>query len=70
MAWPGGHERIYGTAWEAWHGIWYGLAGMALFMVLPGGHGMVFGMAWEVSKAWCMVWTGVHGMVYVMAWRA
>ena len=43
--------------YQAWHGIWYGLAGMALFMVWPGGHGMVFGMAWE-GMAWYTVLPG------------
>ena len=63
MVWPGGHSRIYGMAWQAWHGICYGLAGMALFMLWPGGHGMVFGMVWE-GMAWYMV----HGMIYGMNW--
>ena len=66
MLWPG----------EAWHGIWYGLAGMALEKVWPGGHGIVYGMArkWYMVKpggmAWYMVWPGGHGMAYSKAWRA
>ena len=52
MVWPGGHDMVYGMACRAWHGIWYGLegmagymAGMTLYMVWPGGHGMIYGMA-------------------------
>ena len=42
---------IYGMAWQACHGIWYGLIDMTLFMVWPGGHGMWYGL-------------GGQGMVY------
>ena len=27
---------VYGMAWRAWQDKWYGLAGMAWYMVLPG----------------------------------
>ena len=33
MVWPG---------WT-WHGTWYGLAGIAWYMVWPGGHHMIYG---------------------------
>ena len=69
IVWPGGHRMAYGMAWQArhwvWHSIWYGLAGMAWYMVCPGGHGMVYEMSWRarngvwyglVGKAWCMVY--------------
>ena len=36
-----GLTTVYGTAWRAWHGIWYGLVDMAWHMVWPGGHNMV-----------------------------
>ena len=55
-------------AWQIWHGIWYDLAGMALFMVWPGGHEMIFGMARE-GMAWYIAWPVWHDMVYGMAWR-
>ena len=35
--------------------MWYGLMGMAWYMVWPGGHGMK------------KVWPGGHGIVYGMA---
>ena len=36
MEWPGPHDMVYGIAWRALQDIWYGLAGMAWYMVLPG----------------------------------
>ena len=36
MIWPGGHDKVYGMAWRASHGIWYGLADIAWYMALPG----------------------------------
>ena len=62
----------------AWHNIWYGLVGIAWYMVWPGGQRMVYGMAcWAqhdiwyglVTMAWYMLWPGWHHMVYGMAWR-
>ena len=54
MAW-------HGIAWWtlAWHGIWYGLMGIAW----PGGHGMGKGIAW---RAWHSIWyrLTMHGMIY------
>ena len=61
-----------------WHGIWYGLLGMAWYVVWPGGHGRTYGMAW---RTWHGIWYGLadmalymvcplgHGMVYGMAWE-
>ena len=48
---------VYGMAWLARHGIWYGLACMALYIVWPDGHGMF------------MLLPGGHDMVCGMAWR-
>ena len=59
MAWfmvcPGVHGIVYGMAdrhgmlyvlaWRAWHGIWYGLAGITWYILWPGGQGMIYGMA-------------------------
>ena len=28
MVWPDGHGMLYDMVWLAYHGIWYGLAGM------------------------------------------
>ena len=69
-------------AWQARHGtkhsIWYGLAGMAWYIVRLGGQGMVYGMAWWArldiwyglaAMAWYTLWPGGHHMVYGMAWR-
>ena len=60
-------------AWRTRHGIWYGLPGMAWYMVLPGGHGRVYGMAWRAYHGiWhiiCSCLVG-NGMVYGMACRA
>ena len=41
LAWPG---------W-AWHGIWYGLAGITWYILWPGGHHMVYGYGLP-GKAW------------------
>ena len=38
---------VYGMAYQAWHGILYGLEGMAAYMVCPGKHVIVYGMAWQ-----------------------
>ena len=77
MAWQ--TRMVYSMAWQAlhgimvwpglaWHGIWYGVAGIAWYMVWPGGHHMVYGSArhgachsiWYglAGMAWCMVWPG------------
>ena len=29
---------FYGMTWRACHGLWYGLVGMAWYIVWPGGH--------------------------------
>ena len=44
MTW---HVMAWCMAWQAMHGIWYGLACMASYMVWPDGHGMVNVMAWR-----------------------
>ena len=57
MVWPGGHGMVYGMVWWArngvWYGlvkrhdIWYGLAGMAWYML----YGMSWrGMSWYVER--------------------
>ena len=51
MAWP----------CNAWHGIWYGLAGMVWYMVWPSKHVMVYGMAWWGSHG---VWYGMAGLAW------
>ena len=68
-------------AWSASHGArhskWYGLAGMAEYMVWPGGQGMVYignGIIYGMARrswhgAMYMPWPGRHHMVYGMAWR-
>ena len=63
IIWPGGHGMlyvmVYGMAWRASHGVWYGLAGPC----------MVYRMAWQASYG-IMVWPGGPGMGYGMALRA
>ena len=61
------HGMVYGMAWMAWQGIWYDLAGMALYMVLPGRNGIVYGMAWS---AWHGTWYGLggHSVVPGITW--
>ena len=56
---------VYGMAYRAWHGIWYGLEGMAGYMV------WLAGMAWYgvAGMSLFMVWPGGHGMVFRMAWE-
>ena len=56
---------VYGIAWRAWHGIWYGRVGMAWHMVWPVGHNMVQGMVWR-GIAWYIPWPGNawHGVWY------
>ena len=49
---------VYGTAWQAWHGIWYCLGAR---------NGVLYGL---LGTACYLVWPGSHGMVYVMAWQA
>ena len=48
MVWPGGYCMVYGMAWQASHGLMYGLPGMALcmpwHMVWPSGLGILYGM--------------------------
>ena len=48
---------VYDMALRAWHGICYGMVGMAWYMVLLGEPGMVYGMSW---RAW-------HGIRYCLA---
>ena len=36
---------VFGLAYRVWHGIYYGLACLALYMVWPGKHGMEYDMA-------------------------
>ena len=56
MPWPGGHHMVYGMAWQASYGLWYGLAGNAWHsmawqamhgilygIICPCGHGMGYG---------------------------
>ena len=67
---------VYGLVCRAWHGIWYGLEGMAGYMVMPGGHSMVYGIASRVMgwyMVWpggitYMVWPGGHGRIWYMVW--
>ena len=63
MVWPG----------NTWHGIWYGLVGMAWYMAWPGVHGMVYGMElWAWNGIYIKVWRASHivcGMTY-MEWNA
>ena len=68
----------FGTAYRIWHGISYGLAGMAWYIVWPGEHGMVYGMVLRarngicygfVGMAWYMVLLSWPDMVYNIAWR-
>ena len=68
---------MYGLAWRACYGIWYGLAGLAWYivwllashgiMVWPGELSIGYGLALRVSPS--KVWPGGHRMVYGMAWR-
>ena len=62
--WPGGHGIVYGMALRcmASHSVWYGLAGLACYIVWPGGHRMVlwYGLA---GLVWDMVWPCGHRMV-------
>ena len=64
-----------GIAWRAWQDIWYGLVGMAWYMVL-------LGEVWDYGVAWPddmymvrpvrhgMVWSSGYGMVYGVVWQA
>ena len=79
--WPGRHIMVYVMAWQVWHCLWNGLAGMAWYLIWPGVHGVVYGVTW-VDMVWegmswymlwsdgHMVWPDGHGMVYGMAWLA
>ena len=62
-----GMTYVYGMVWRARHGIWYGLAGMAWYMVWSSGHCMVYGMAWWASHGIC-IGLARCGMVYVIFW--
>ena len=68
MVWSAGHGMILSMALRAWHGIWYGLAGMVWYMVWSGGHGMVYVLAWR-GVAWYMLLSvGVlHGISNIMS---
>ena len=84
MVWPGGIGMLYGMIWRTYHGIWYGLAGMAWYMACSDGHSMVYGMAWRAWHGMYMIRPGGHGMFiwydleaghgfcwrYSMTWRA
>ena len=69
---------VYSMAWRVCHDIWYGLMGMAWYMVWPYGHGMGYGMVlWYslVDMAWYMVivgghgiWCGLSGMAWYKVW--
>ena len=71
MVWPDGHGMLYGMTWRACHGSWYGLAGMAWYILRPGGHegymvppsghGTGYGL---VHMVWYMVWLCRHCMVH------
>ena len=64
---------VYSLAWpgNAWHGIWYGLAGMAWYMAKPGfaWHDIRYGI---VDMAWYMVRPGLRAsyFIYGTTWRA
>ena len=60
---------MYDTVWRAWHGIWYGLAGMAWYMLWSGGHAIVNGTAWWATldicigmACYCLVGYSLSGM--------
>ena len=64
---------VHDMSWLAWHGIWFGLVGMAWYVVLPNGHGMVYGMAWRAWHAkryslwtWYGIWFGLARMLWYM----
>ena len=64
---------VYGMAWWAWHGIWYGLVGITGHGLAR--HSMVYGMAWLYGMAWhgivyCKAWRIWYGMLYDMVWQA
>ena len=56
MVWPN----------DAWRGIWYSLAGMALYMVWPGGHGIRYGLAGITGIEYGLA---MYSMVYGMTWQ-
>ena len=68
MVWPGGHGVVYGMVLRAPHGIWYGLAGLAWYIVWFGGLRMVYSMAWRALHGISCGLTGIAW--YSMAWRA
>ena len=72
MVKPGG----YGMAWRAWHGIWYGLAGILWNRICSGEpyhgilhglamHGLVYDMAWWAQHD---MWFGLAAMIWYMIW--
>ena len=66
MVLPGGHGRIYGMAWQAWHGTTW--RGMGWYFLWPGVMKSIwYGLA---HMAWYMVVPEGHGRIYGMAWRA
>ena len=78
MVWPGGNGMVL-MAWQTWHCIWYGLAGMAWYMLWPGRawrgiwyylgrHGIVYGMAWWAWYGICYGLTGIWYGLADMAW--
>ena len=42
VVWPGGNNMVFSLAWQACHGIWYGLTCMVWYGLM----GMVLGMVW------------------------
>ena len=68
MVWPGGNNMLYSMGWLARYGIWYGLTGMAWYMLWPGGMGWY--VVWPGGNTWYSLWSGGHDMVYGMDLRA
>ena len=54
MVWPSGHRMVYGMVWRIYHGIWYGLTGMAWYITWSGGHSMVYSMVRRYSMVYGM----------------
>ena len=56
---------VYHMGYRAWPGMWYGLEGMAGYMVWPGRYAVLYGMAWQ---AWHCLWYGLAGMAWYLVW--
>ena len=58
MVWPDAHGMVYGMPLSAWHGIWYGLAGMACHIY----------MSYMVWYIWfglaSMLWYGLASIIW------